>query len=907
MSVEKEKAILLDSAGFYKPLRLLACNYIVQLRQDLNTGGFFITPHANYSSQWGPPPYGLTTEEQQQWGSSVLFIGDQSECLQKLNSDFCLLSSKGFNALRICGISPSINNGALSLPVVSSGSASFADYLSLLDNLLNIMAAWGLKAILLIGAGSDQWGSSALYRAYLRNLCTHLKDNPTILAYDLYNEPAWGYPHVNGLNKCRTAHWVADSVWTIRRHAPNHLSTIGLSHPDTVFLWDPALLPVDFVSYHFYAVTKDFPDATDRIASMLYWVRKTSTKPWIIGETGYSGTDKSLSGYTTDTSIVGTPGEQKDFADFTLQRSLDCGCLGYSWWQYQDVHWGIAFEDFLGLVSWTDPGNPANSELPKPALDSFGAYHTMSADPSNCLKPASYTNTFNHPIELTGKVVDHWGNALPDAVIAGWKRVVGPPISITNIVTGLTTTIDLQGQHFLKPGDSIQLLGIGGALGVALNGERRASKMPNSTQVEINVNTTGESYSGGGTLSRVNYPYYLTYSEEDGAFALGAAFPASPINALRISYPGYTLIDTSPIDGHTYQLEPVKYNGWSKRWTNNSDNTINTWNIGAQDKFYVGDFDGDGADELLCVQTGGNADLITVFRFEDGAWQSVWSNGGDPTAGEGVYPYRHNFIVGDFDGDGKDELLGNDTPNGWMTLFEFYGGDWHWRWSDNGDPTEQLRLYRDKLTVGDFDGNGKDDLLGRSGWTTWFAFDPVISKWIWVDSNYGNVNDPSAPMSYLHPYHEGVFVAGDFDGDGRDEVLAESGDWITLFRIGNTGKFEWAQSDYGKSLGPMHLMHSYRAHYVVGDFDGDGKEEILGFADWLAMFKFVRGNFRFVWSTFNDTRIADLKMNYSTTNFVTGTKFFSFRASPYVPNYLMVIRDLGGIFPATLLAYDPDE
>ena len=905
MSDTKEKDVLLNSDGFYRPLRLLVCNYIVQFRQHTTTGAFFVMPHANYSSQWGTPPYGLTTEEQNQWGSQGWFIGDVSDCSQKLDADFETMAGKGFNAVRVCGIAPAIKDGALSLPVASDNPVSFADYLSLLDGLLGVLDARGLKAILLVGAGSDQWGSSALYRDYLRNLCTHLKDNPAVLAYDLYNEPAWGYPQVAGLDKYRTAHWVADSVWTIRRHAPHHLVTIGLSHPDTVFAWDPALLPVDFVSYHFYSLTKNFPDSPDRIASMLYWAGKTSTKPWIIGETGYSGTDGPSTG-----SMTGTTAEQQTYAELTLQRSLDCGCMGYSWWQYQDVHWWSDEENFLGLVSWTTPNDPANSELHKPALDSFAAYHSMIADESNCAKPPGYTNAGNHPVELTGKVVDHWGNALPNAVIVGWKQVIDSASPIANIVTGLPTTIELQGQYDLKAGNFVMLWGITGTLGGLLNGERQVSQVSGNTgatYVEINVDTTGESYSPGGWLSRVGYPSFLTYSEDDGTFALGASSPGSPLYRLRVSYPGYTLIDAPAADGLTYQLEPVKYNGWSKRWTNDGDGTIGTWNIGALDRFYVGDFDGDGADELLCAQTGGGADLLTLFRFEDGVWQVLWSNGGDPAAGDGIYPYRHNFVVGDFDGDGKDELLGNDTPSGWMTLFEFYGGDWHWRWSDGGDPNEQLRLYRDNLTVGDFDGSGRDDLLGRSGWTTWFAFDPAGNKWTWVDSNYGKVNDLTAPMSYIHPYSPGVFAAGDFDGDGRDELLAENGNWVTLFRVGNTGRFEWMVSDYGRSLGPMNLMHSYRQRYVVGDFDGDGKEEVLGCADWLTMFEFVSGNFRCAWSTFNDARVADLKPDPGTTQFAAGTGLFSFRASPYVPPYLMAIRDPGGASLAVLLAYDPGE
>lgn len=898
MSNQHRTTISLEADGFHRPLRLLVCNYIVQLRQDLNTGSYFITPHGNYSTEWSStPPFGLTPQEQAQWGG-IFFIGDSSQCLQKLTNDFATLASKGFNAVRIFGIAPTISNGTLSLPVVPTGSASLMDYLALLDDLLGILEACGLKAILLVGWG-DPWRSSAVFRDYLRVLSAHLKDNRAVLAYDLYNEPAWSYPLGPDLNKYRTAHWVADSVWTIRRHAPRHLVTIGLSHPETVFGWDPHLLPVDFVSYHFYGLDRDPAVAGNRIASMLYWASQTSRKPWIIGETGFSGTDEKVS--TDPLTPLGSAADQKVFAEFTLQRSLDCGCMGYSWWQYQDVHWATDTEDWLGLITRTDPTNPANSERHKPALAALEACHDLDADPSRCVQPDGHANWYNYPVEFTGTVVDHWGNPLANAVIAGNKRVEEPPVAITNVVTGQTTRITVQGQHDLKARGYLRLDSIAGTLGSLLNGEHAVLAVPNAADVEIGVNTSGHTFAPGGFLRRVLYQAYSTFSAEDGTFALCASYPATPLSWLQISRPGYTAIATSPVNGHTYSVEPVQYNRWCTRWTNHGDGTIDTWSIGPQDRFYVGDFDGDGADELLCAQTGGNADLVTVFRFEDGDWQPLWSNAGDPAAGDGLYPYRHNFLVGDFDGDGKDELLGNDAPGGWMTLFAFSGGDWHWRWSDYGNLAEPLRPYRNSLTVGDFDGDGKDDLLGggAGGWTTWFTFDAANNAWTWVDSDYGTMNDPAVPMSGLHPYAR--TAAGDFDGDGRDEVLGQGGSWITLFGVDGAGTFRWVQSTYGRPLGPMHLMGAYHPHLVVGDFDGDGKQEILGCSDWVTMFRFTTGDFRWAWSTFNDRRIADFKTG-------PGTKYFAFRASPYVPSYLLAIHHPGtGQHRALLMAYVHDR
>ena len=128
-------------------------------------------------------------------------------------------------------------------------------------------------------------------------------------------------------------------------------------------------------------------------------------------------------------------------------------------------------------------------------------------------------------------------------------------------------------------------------------------------------------------------------------------------------------------------LQNLSTSGWNSLWSNVS--WIGEWCIRNIDKYYKGDFDGDGKDELFCVQTtNGDSDWMTLLRYNS-SWQRCWSNDG-VSYGIGIYPYRNKLIVGNFDADVNDEILGIHT---WATKFDFNLSmqDWHWSWSTNSE------------------------------------------------------------------------------------------------------------------------------------------------------------------------------------------------------------------------------
>jgi hypothetical protein len=298
---------------------------------------------------------------------------------------------------------------------------------------------------------------------------------------------------------------------------------------------------------------------------------------------------------------------------------------------------------------------------------------------------------------------------------------------------------------------------------------------------------------------------------------------------------------------------PVLASGSTPAWTEVWQGAPNG-GIASYEKLYVGDFDGSGAEEILAVGPGTHNVWITLFKYESGDWQWTWSNYGNPAAGNGIYPYRNSLLVGDFDGDGKSEVLGTA---GWITMFRFENGDWQWGWSNYGNPSAGggIYPYRNELLVGDFDGvqiggHKRDLVLGISGtWMTMFDFSG--GDWHWGWSNYGN---PFAGGG-IFPYRYGLRV-GNFDGTGRDQLLGLAG-WATTFSF-SSGDWHWGWSNYGQhSLGGWGYPLVASDRLLIGNIDNDARDELVFLqtgqsAAWATTMDFASGHPNWHWSTYGN-------------------------------------------------------
>src|SRR3989449_106838 len=162
----------------------------------------------------------------------------------------------------------------------------------------------------------------------------------------------------------------------------------------------------------------------------------------------------------------------------------------------------------------------------------------------------------------------------------------------------------------------------------------------------------------------------------------------------------------------------------------------------------------------------------------------------------------------DFDGDCKSDVLWRNSATGedylWLMNGRTIATGGYLR--TVGDPAWQI------VGTGDFDGDGKADILWRNA-VTGQNYIYLMNGLTIASEGSVNVVDPVSGWQV-----QGI---GDFDGDGRDDVL-----WRNLATGEN---YIWLMNGSTIASGGLLRTVADQAWQVkgIGDFDGDGKADIL--------------------------------------------------------------------------------
>jgi hypothetical protein len=248
---------------------------------------------------------------------------------------------------------------------------------------------------------------------------------------------------------------------------------------------------------------------------------------------------------------------------------------------------------------------------------------------------------------------------------------------------------------------------------------------------------------------------------------------------------------------------------------------------------YVGDFNGDGRSDIFLRWPNSRVSSGVSFTvgLSDGVGRFAAPGTGDWNPGFG--PTTEPVYVGDFNGDGRSDVLlrflNSKAPSGVSYTVGISNGAGRFWAPGSGDWNQHgFGPTTEPVYVGDFNGDNRSDILlrqpspqGNGAWKYYVALAAYELKFApatdWNTNSMSGTRDP-------------VYV-GDFNGDGRSDILlrwpnpgATSGTgWSYHVGISNgyssfnaPGTGDWNPS-FGNTTDPV----------FVGDFNRDGKSDVL--------------------------------------------------------------------------------
>jgi FG-GAP-like repeat len=321
--------------------------------------------------------------------------------------------------------------------------------------------------------------------------------------------------------------------------------------------------------------------------------------------------------------------------------------------------------------------------------------------------------------------------------------------------------------------------------------------------VAATVGATGVSAIASGLMPVTGYTYKLVVTNRAGAGESGQATLRTPRKVS--SFNGDRFADLIIADQVTNSFAVALNNTSGTLGGSGSGPWLVGWSI-APRWAGAGDFNGDDRTDLIVADPTSNAYAVSVSTGSSlggpgtQQWLSGWS--GSPNWGG----------VGDFNGDGLDDLIIADGPTDSYGVSLSDGA----RLGATGSGI-WLRGYGsrpDWAGVGDFNGDGKDDLMIIDGAN--LRYRVLLS----TGTGFGAAGSGIWQTGWGLGDWAGV---GDFDGDGKDDfVTADGTNHVYSVSISTGGALhgpgtqQWLTGWGGRpNVGG------------VGDFNGDGKDDLL--------------------------------------------------------------------------------
>ena len=260
-------------------------------------------------------------------------------------------------------------------------------------------------------------------------------------------------------------------------------------------------------------------------------------------------------------------------------------------------------------------------------------------------------------------------------------------------------------------------------------------------------------------------------------------------------------------------------------------------------RYVSGDFNGDGKDDTATMYDYGSSTTTIHVWLSNGSSLAYQGNAGwwTSSGGYSVAQIVGRYVSGDFNGDGKDDVAvfydyggsGAARIHVWLSTgssFTYQGDLGWWNVASGYSPV----YVGDRMTVGDFDRNGKDDVAVMYDYG---LNNTRIHVFLSTGSGF-TYSGPSgwwasAPYGYAVSAVGARFEAGDFNADGRSDVAAfySYGGGASRIHVWlSTGTTFQYQGDNGwYSFLSGYDLAQVGARFLANDLNADGRDDIAAF------------------------------------------------------------------------------